>query len=113
MTTHVIFALGNAIDDAPDQLDAYVDFDGNTDTIDVPDGATVAHVLEVHEPAIGLTLAMVGGSELAPGDSIVVTGSAGSIPDFQVGLSLTVDDDGIAHLTNAGPIAAAITLAQS
>jgi hypothetical protein len=90
--------------------------DGATDTVTVEAGNVVAVVDEVGDVlGVKLDLIEVGtGIAVTPvaGDTVMVVGSAGSIPDYQVGALLTVDQDGWAHFAGAGAIAAAISSVQ-
>jgi hypothetical protein len=80
--------------------------DGGVDVIDITEADTVAVVTAVGD-VLGVKLDGIDGIEA--GDTIVVTGSVGRIPDYQVGMALTVDVDGWAHLVNAGAIANALS----
>ena len=84
--------------------DAVTDPSGTVDTIDITADDVVALVSSTG-PVLGVALS---GVAVEPGDTIVVTGAVGRIPDYQVGMSLTVDDTGVAHLVNAGAIANAL-----
>lgn len=49
----------------------------------------------------------VGGPVPSPGDTITVVGSTSQIPDYQRGMTLVINKDGVAHFPNAGHFAAA------
>lgn len=115
---HNIVAIGYADLGSP-TFTAVAGIDGGTDITNIDPGETVA-VIE----SVGDYMAITGnlvtrvdnddcweaaGAQPTAGDTITVVGSVGRIPDYQRGLTLVVDVDGVAHFPNAGHLAAAIT----
>ena len=111
---HTITAIGTEALD-PAQFAAYSSLTGETDLIAVEDGDVVAVVNSVGDfMSLALTFKTVDpdGWTVNPaqpesGDTVAVVGSVGAIPDYQRGMFLSVDADGVAHFVNAGHLTAA------
>ena len=109
---HIVTAIGTEALD-PLSIVAPSSLSGDTDLITVEEGQTVAVVNSIGDyMALALTFKTVdpdgwtiNGSQPEPGDTVAVIGAVGSIPDYQRGMFLTVDADGVAHFVNAGHLA--------
>lgn len=117
---HNVTAIGFASVDTPGQLSAVAGLNGEVDVIATVPGDTYAVIASVGDyMAITGNLVVAGDGEWAPGpvpspgDTITVVGSVGSIPDYQRGLTLVIDVDGVAHFPNAGHFAAALAANQA
>lgn len=108
MTIHTVYAVGFSTED-PATVFAPAGLNQELDALTVPDGEFVALIAGI-DPVMGLTFSNLS---LVEGDLVTVTGPAGEIPDYQIGLTLVADQAGVAHFPNAGHLAAAFTLAQT
>lgn len=113
MTIHNITVVATATPTPESTVPAITGPDGGTDNITVSPGDVVAVVTAVGD-VLGLKLDLVEvGTGLAslpsPGDLLLVDGSVGVIPDYQVGALFTLDRDGFAHFVNAGAVSQAIS----
>ena len=105
MAQHNITLIATGKSDDGTTANAITGPDLATDVVSITSTDVIAIV---SDPTDVLGVA-VAGVAVEPGDTVVVTGAAGRIPDFQVGCIMTVDDTGRAHFANAGILAWAIT----
>lgn len=100
---HNVFCIGFSTADpqvvsAPSGL-------GEVDDIAVPVDETVALISSVSD-AMGLTFSNL---TLSAGDTVSVVGARGSIPDYQSGMFVVANADGVCYFPNAGHLAAAFS----